>query len=269
MTNTMKIYENGKLVEVVKRPMMLDFHKPSKQIITIRPKAKSRLKTRKVRNGWGSNQYQTKSRNDWRKTLFAGIIILLLVGGIFRGIKVFWDVKVDPAIKAFAKEKEAGESGKLISPIPDPTVMPSVSPTPEKPTIEDIKEDRIKKTYSFLSENKSPLADHAELIVTLADKHDIPWTLITAIAGKESSFGKNIKANSFNAWGIMAWDKNGVRYIRSFDSWESGIEYATKLISENYRHNMNKAIQVKYCPSFECSDTWVNDVTGFQEAINE
>jgi hypothetical protein len=128
---------------------------------------------------------------------------------------------------------------------------------------------REEKLQQYLESKKSPLANYSKLIVKLADEYDISWTLATAISGKESSFGIDIKPNSYNAWGIMAWDKDGNRHIRIFNSWEESIRFETALLSEYYRTNMNSAIQEKYCPSFECSDTWTNDVTSFQEAINE
>jgi len=161
----------------------------------------------------------------------------------------------------------------VLSPIPDKVyaaeVTPSSTPIIKTLSPEELKESRIKKTYEYLSKLGSPLAPHAKYIVAMADKYDIPWTLVTAISGKESTYGKNIKPDSYNAWGIMKFDASGNRSIRMFASWENGIEFASRLLSENYRKNMNKAIQEKYCPSIECSDTWVSDVTNFQESINK
>ena len=146
------------------------------------------------------------------------------------------------------------------TPTPQNKVEVKVSPTPAT---------REEKLQSYLEAKNSPLAKHADYIVAQADEYDIPWTLVAAISGKESSFGTVIKEDSYNAWGVMAWDKQGNRHIRSFDNWEKGIHFVTVLLSENYRHNMNSAIQEKYCPSFECSDTWTVNVTTFQEEINE
>jgi len=138
-----------------------------------------------------------------------------------------------------------------------------VMPTP---TI-SFKDARAKKLYEFLIEKDSPFADKSEYIVELADKYAIDYTLITAISGKESDFGKNIKPNSYNAWGIMGWDLKGKRFIRSFRSWNEAIEYVSRLLGENYKLNSIRGIGEKYCPAYECSKTWAIDVSQFSQEI--
>lgn len=129
--------------------------------------------------------------------------------------------------------------------------------------------ERITKLQKFLKAKNSPLAEHAEVFVYLADKYALDYTLAVAISGKESSFGKNIKQGSHNAWGYMTWDAQGTRSVKVFSSWEEGIEAEIKLLAENYKVRMNKGIQEAYCPSYECSSTWVAHVTNFQEEINK
>jgi len=128
-------------------------------------------------------------------------------------------------------------------------------------------DSRAEKVYKFLKEHNSPLAQYAELIVSEADINGIPYTLVPAIAGKESTFGRHIKPGSHNAWGVMAWDKAGNRSIRVFNSWQEGIVFEAKLLGDNYMTDMVGGIQTRYCPSFECSNTWTNDVTGFAEEM--
>lgn len=156
-----------------------------------------------------------------------------------------------------AIDAKASVEPRLITPF-----IEEITPTPAT-------DARILKVDLFLKKNNSPLAGYGEYIVGQADKYDIPWTLIVAISGKESSFGTAIKPNSYNAWGVMAWTPQGKRFIRSFKSWTEGIEFETKLLADNYRTNMNKGIQEKYCPTEECSSTWVTNVTQFQEDINQ
>lgn len=146
---------------------------------------------------------------------------------------------------------------------------PTIARAETKELAPPIVTDRAIKLEKYLIERNSPLAPFAEVIVSEADKNDIPYTLVAAISGKESSFGKAIKPNSHNAWGVMAWDNAGTRYIRSFGTWTEGIEFVSNLLGENYRANMYKGIQQKYCPSYECSSTWVENVTSFSEEINK
>lgn len=137
--------------------------------------------------------------------------------------------------------------------------------TPER----DFSDKRVQKLYDYLVFKNSPLAPHAEYIVGVSDENAIDYTLIAAIAGKESSFGKAIKPNSYNAWGIMAWDKYGVRSIRIFDNWNEAIKFEAELLGNHYRANSYAGIQDKYCPDFECSETWTINVTAFSEEINK
>lgn len=126
--------------------------------------------------------------------------------------------------------------------------------------------DRVAKLQSFLQKKHSPLAPYAQLIIDEADKNGIDWTLTTGIATIETSLGKNL-SGKYNAWNIMAFE-NGRRIgARNYASWEEGIKAVSKLLGENYRYNMLKGIQVKYCPSYECSSQWVNVVTNTSEEI--
>lgn len=126
---------------------------------------------------------------------------------------------------------------------------------------------RESRLQSFLESKNSPLAEYSDYIVERADAYGIDYTLIVSISGKESSFGKNIKPGSNNAWGVMTWDAKGNRSIRSFGSWKEGIDYESRLLGESYRFNANLSIGAKYCPAFECSSTWAEDVTSFSEEL--
>lgn len=246
----MKIYKNGQLIEIVKRDVCTDI-----ALATGCTKTKTSRRSRLSKNKRGTNQYQAKRKENWKKTLPVGLAFLVILAIIFSIINSYLN---PPIISPLPEKAHAQETEN----IPTPTMMPI--PTKEAP-----RDKRAEKVETYLEKNKSPLANYSNYIVQLADEYDIPWTLVVAISGKESSFCKNIKEKSHNCWGIMTWDSEGNRSIRSFDSWESGIEYTTKLLSKNYRHDMNRAIQAKYCPTFECSDTWVENVTTFQEEINK
>lgn len=126
-------------------------------------------------------------------------------------------------------------------------------------------DERVQKLYNKLSYYNSPLAGYAQYIVAVSDEYAIDYTLIAAIAGKESSFGKHL-ANDYNAWGITGGKETR---FRAFVSWEEGIRFEAQLLSEQYRKDMVAGIQTRYCPSFQCSDSWVDDVTAFSGEINK
>ena len=67
---------------------------------------------------------------------------------------------------------------------------------------EGVKTDTRKLTLkSFLKKEQSPLANYTEKIIQESDKNNLDWRLIPAITGVESSFGKRIPYNSYNAYG--------------------------------------------------------------------
>jgi hypothetical protein len=120
-----------------------------------------------------------------------------------------------------------------------------------------IKEDvRVNKLKSFLEFYQSPLADYAREFINAADRYQIDWRLVPAITGVESTFGKRIPANSYNAYG---W-ANGVYY---FQSWEQSIDHVTRVLKEKY-YDRGLDTPVKIAPVYAPpSNTWAGKVTYF------
>jgi hypothetical protein len=168
------------------------------------------------------------------------------------------------AVVYFGYTSRQSEPGKFVSPLPQGASTYTWSTPPVTKHFED---KRAQKLFNFLNSVNSPLAPFADTMVHEADKNAIDWTLVPAISGKESSFGKAIPENSFNAWGIMAWDAKGNRSVRAFTSWSDSIAFEAKLLSTGFRKDMYGGIQRRYCPSFECSSTWTSDVAGFSAQI--
>lgn len=193
----------------------------------------------------GINGADIYTRSPW-KTYVTSFMVLtaLLMGGATY-------YKHEGFNQAYAAKKE-----RVIMLTPTPT-----------PFVANFKDVRVKKVFEHLSSFNSPLAQYSEYIVLMADKYALDYTLVPAISFQESTLGKH-NAGNFNAWGITTGKKTGPRFA-SYRSWEEGIEAATKLLAENYKVRMNKGIQEVYCPSSECSDKWVKNVTKFQEDINE
>ena len=109
---------------------------------------------------------------------------------------------------ALAQEKIAGGSAVLEKTIPQA-------------------DKRLTKLEKFLESYGSPLAEYAEVFIETADKYGLDWKLVPAITGVESTFGKQIPANSYNAYG---W-ANGAFY---FESWEQSIDIVSKALKEKY-----------------------------------
>ena len=219
---------------------------------------------KQIRNKVGSNQYVTrhhyvvrtkKSSNvKLHLAFFLSLIFFFTCGNTYFNISNFPPKAHAEILSPLATStEEASPSARLVNPDLQKE---------EKP------KDRLGKLKIYLEKYNSPLLPYAEYIVKVSDEYDISYTLIPSIAFKESTLGKAIPQGSHNAWGIMAWDSEGNRSVRRFNSWNDSIKYEAALLSNNYRANMNNAIQEKYCPSFECSETWVEHVTNAQKEIN-
>ena len=92
-------------------------------------------------------------------------------------------------------------------------------------------DDRASRLKAYLTELDSPLANYADHFVSEADRLNLDWKLVAAIAGVESTFGKHIPTNSYNGWGwgVFTGEQDGIH----FNGWKDGI---TK-VSEGLRYN--------------------------------
>jgi hypothetical protein len=83
---------------------------------------------------------------------------------------------------------------------------------------------------SYLEWQNSPLAPHAATFIEMAHKYDLPWNLLPAICGKESTFGKKIPEGTFNCFGWGVYGKQAL----GLDSWDNAIETVAKGLREDY-----------------------------------
>lgn len=125
-----------------------------------------------------------------------------------------------------------------------------------------VKEDcRKQKLEAFLASYNSPLAGFAQELIDTADKYGLDWRLIPAITGVESTFGRQIPYNSYNAYG---WANGAYK----FTSWEQSIGIVAKTLKEKYFDrglDTTAKIGRVYAPP---SKTWANKVNYFMEKID-
>ncbi|MBN1169298.1 glucosaminidase domain-containing protein [Candidatus Woesebacteria bacterium] len=119
---------------------------------------------------------------------------------------------------------------------------------------------RIVILKNFLTSHNSPLSDHAVDFVSIADTYGLDWRFVPAITGVESTFGKRIPYNSYNAYG---WN-SGDYY---FDSWEHSIEHVSKFLKENYIDDGLTSID-QIARRYAASPDWAWKVKYFQEKID-
>lgn len=121
-------------------------------------------------------------------------------------------------------------------------------------------DERVRKLRAYFAKHNSPLEPYAYDFVYYADLYGLDWKLVPAITGVESTFGKRIPKNSYNAYG---W-ANGAY---AFTSWEQSIEHVTRTLKTKYYDRglttVPKIARV-YAPP---SNTWGNNVLFFMGKI--
>src|SRR4030042_1075334 len=120
---------------------------------------------------------------------------------------------------------------------------------------------RVENLRIFLEKYDSPLSTYAEDFVAYADKNGLDYRLVPSITGVESTFGKRIPTNSYNAYG---W-ANG-EY--SFTSWENSIALVSQTLKTSYIDKGAPTISKiarRYAPP---STTWAGKVIFFVRKID-
>ena len=123
------------------------------------------------------------------------------------------------------------------------------------------KDDRAKLLKKFLSEKNSPMARDAEKLVKIADKYNLDWKLLPAIAGVESHYGQAVPSGSYNPYG---WN-NGSAY---FENWSNATEIVASGIRSRYAPS-GVVTPGRIGPSYAASPTWATHVFGYMQQIDQ
>ena len=124
-------------------------------------------------------------------------------------------------------------------------------------------DERVRALESYLERYNSPLAPYASDFIENADKYQLDWKLLPAIAGLESGFGKQIPPYSYNAWG---WGIYGNSVLR-FASWSEAISTISKGLREGYLRDNPESNPYMIGPTYAASPTWAVRVDGFMASI--
>lgn len=132
--------------------------------------------------------------------------------------------------------------------------------------IETGKVDRELVLRKFLQKYNSPLVDNAGTFVKVADKYHLDYRLLPAISCMESTCGKVIIPDSYNAWG---WGIYGNQAIY-FDNFDQAIEEVGKGLYEGY---VSKGLDTprEIAPIYTPPSTghWLGGVTSFMQQIDQ
>jgi hypothetical protein len=119
-----------------------------------------------------------------------------------------------------------------VTPIPSPAVVQSSTSASEVSVIttqeDQIRQERAKKIDEFLESYDSPLVGYGMKFVTEAEKNDIDWRLLVAIAGRESTFARHAckkATNSFLGYGSCKMN---------FKSVDESIERVSAAVGGNH-----------------------------------
>jgi len=127
-------------------------------------------------------------------------------------------------------------------------------------------DERVTKLKAYLETHNSPMSTEAEHFIREADRLEMDWKLVAAIAGVESTFGKHVPANSYNGWGwaIFTGQNDG----RHFTDWKEGIT----VVSEGLRYKyMDKGLVTieQMGRRYAASPTWSVKVRYFLQKIED
>lgn len=120
---------------------------------------------------------------------------------------------------------------------------------------------RVETLKNYLEKYNSPLAEYASKLVEYADTYGLDYRLLAAISGAESTFGKRIPKNSYNAYG---WANGNY----AFASWDNSIEVVSKALRQKYIEKGAVSISQiakRYAPP---SNTWSNKVKHIMKRID-
>ena len=127
-------------------------------------------------------------------------------------------------------------------------------------TVVATKDNRAERLEKYFAANSSPFVGKAENFITVADKYDLDWTLLPAIAKLESQLGKQVPAFSFNPYG---WNNGKYR----FANWETANEIVANGLRTRYAPT-GTITPFRIGRMYAASPTWAVRVAKYQLEIS-
>lgn len=126
------------------------------------------------------------------------------------------------------------------------------------------KESKQEIIRQYFAKYKSPLEEYAGDVIAAAERYDIDYRLLPAIAMQESNLCRRIIKDSYNCWG---WGIYGSK-VTKFNNFSEAIETITKTLSTKYRDKglvTASEIAKLYNPSN--TNNWSENVTAFMDQL--
>lgn len=134
---------------------------------------------------------------------------------------------------------------------------------------EDIQgvDSRTKIIENFFKGYNAPLSEFANEFVTVADKYQMDYRLLPAIAMQESNGGKKVIGDSKNPFGYGIYGGS----VLKFNSFADAIERVGRSLREDYLNkglSKPEEIMAKYTPpSIALGGPWAKGVSTFMEEL--
>lgn len=122
---------------------------------------------------------------------------------------------------------------------------------------------RVVGLYNFLNKNNSPLTPYAGEMVEKADQYAIPWNLLAAISGTESTFGLYEPYNCYNSWGFGIYGNQ----TKCFSSYSEAIDAISKSIRNDYINKWGSRYVSDLGKIYASSPTWSEHTEYFMHNI--
>lgn len=133
-----------------------------------------------------------------------------------------------------------------------------------KELIRSQKVEKVVNLEKFFKKNNSPLVNHSETFVEVAEKYGLDYRLLPAISCMESSCGKYLIEGSYNPFGWGIYGTNAIY----FEDYDEAIETVGKGLKDNYLSrgfDTPQKIAPVYTPPNHVN--WLNGVTYFMNSI--
>lgn len=176
--------------------------------------------------------------------LYAAMVVIVAMVGL----AIFWLVPPQHTQSA------NGESVQIVAPQP---IAPIAA---ETVVLGETADARILLVQNFLERYDSPLLEEdnfAATLVEIADKHQIDFRLLAAIAMQESNLCKVTPPGSYNCLGLGVHSRG----TWHFESYEENFDAAAKILKRDYiDHGLTtpEQIMAKYTPS--SNGSWAESV---------
>lgn len=101
---------------------------------------------------------------------------------------------------------------------------------------------RAAQMHTVLTQYHSPMIGLEDVLIATADKYQLDWTILAAIAGTESSFGIHMPANCINPYGWGIYGENKL----CFKSFTDAIEGVAAGLAGKYNTTSLESIARTY-----------------------